>query len=80
MVSIPNGTRTVWYQPCHGAARLLLLLRVLRAVLFVRRLVSFKELERRSGGQGLSEYGSYRDRREKMFPLPCAGRNSGGIS
>ena len=64
----------------HGAARLLFLLRVLRAVLFVGRLVSCKKLERKSGGQGLSEYGSDRDRREKRFPLPCAGRNSGGIS
>ena len=61
----------------HGAARLLFLLRVLRAVLFVGRLVSFKKLERRSGGQGLSEYRSDRDRREKMFPWPYAGRNSG---
>ena len=65
----------------HGAARLLFLLRVLRAVLFVGRLVSFKKkLERRSEGQGSSEYGSDRDRQEKMFSLPCAGRNSGGIS
>ena len=48
-----------------GAARLLFLMRVLGALLFVGRL--FFLLERRSGGQGLNEYGSDRDRREKTF-------------
>ena len=53
----------------HGATRLLFLLRVLGALLFFGRLVFFL-LERRSGGQGLSEYGSDRDWREKIFLWP----------
>ena len=63
----------------HGAAGVFFLLRVLGALQFVGRLVFFL-LERRSGGQGLSEHGSDRDRREKIFLYPeCEELHKGGI-